>query len=227
MILYASPLACSGAPHMVLLELGIPHEVKFVDIYTQPHVVIEDGTPFAAVNPKHAVPVLRLNSGELLTEVGVILQYIADLKPESGLLPAAGSLARYRVMEWLSYVGSDVHKTIGPLFNPKMPELAKEMHRQNLNRRLTYIEQRLAHQLHLTGDTFTVADAYLFVMIGWEPYFKFDLTPYPNLTRFHKRVASRPSFAQFSKIIEPVLEQVNLPVFPKSNSVRSADGRRT
>lgn len=120
MILYASPLACSGAAHMVLLELGIPHEIEFVDIYAQPHVLIDDGMPFADVNPKNAVPALRLDSGELLTEVGVILQYIADLKPDSSLPPKAGSLARYRVMEWLNYVGSDVHKTIGPLFHPHM-----------------------------------------------------------------------------------------------------------
>lgn len=214
MILYASPLACSGAVQMVLLELGIPHEVKFVDIYVQPHQVIADGTPFTDVNPKNAVPSLMLDSGELLTEVGVILQYIADLKPESGLLPKAGSLARYRAMEWLSYVGSDVHKTIGPLFHPNMPETAKEIHRQNLNRRLTYIEQRLAHQPYLMGETFTVADAYLFVMIGWEPYFKFDLTPYPSLAGFHARVASRPSFSNFIQIIDPVLKQINLPAFP-------------
>ncbi|CAG9208783.1 Glutathione S-transferase [Paraburkholderia tropica] len=214
MVLYTSPLACSNAAHMVLLELGITHEIEFVDIYAQPHVLITDGTPFASVNPKNGVPALRLDSGELLTEIGVILQYIADLKPESGLIPEPGRLARYRVMEWLSYVGADVHKTIGPLFHPNMPEVAKEIHRQNLNRRLTYIEQRMTHQMYLTGNTFTVADAYLFVMIGWEPYFKFDLTPYPNLARFHKRVASRPSFTHVLQIVKPVLDQMNLPSFP-------------
>lgn len=218
MILYASPLACSGAAHMVLLELGLSHQIEFVDIYVQPHVLIGGGTPFADVSPKNAVPALRLDSGELLTEVGVILQYIVDLKPESDLLPKAGSLARYRVMEWLSYVGSDVHKTIGPLFHPHMPEAAKDIQRQNLNRRLTYIEQHLAHQPYLTGGTFTVADAYLFVMIGWEPYFKFDLAPYPNLARFHERVASRPSFVQILQIIAPILEHVKLPVFPSTVS---------
>ncbi|WP_411885200.1 glutathione binding-like protein [Polaromonas sp. YR568] len=214
MILYASPLACSGAAHMILLELGLPHEIEFVDIYVQPHVLIDDGSLFTDVNPKNSVPALRLDSGELLTEVGVILQYIADLKPDSSLLPKAGSLARYRVMEWLSYVGSDVHKTIGPLFHPHMPEAAKEIHRQNLHRRLTCIEQLLVHQPYVTGDAFTVADAYLFVMIGWEPYFKFDLTPYPNLAKFHGRVASRPSYMRFRQIIAPVFERVKLPIFP-------------
>lgn len=214
MILYTSPLACSCAAHMMLIELGLPHEIKFVDIYTQPHVLIDDGQIYASLNSKNAVPALRLDSGELLTEIGVILQYIANLKPEAGLLPKADSLARYRVMEWLSYVGSDVHKTIGPLFHPHMPETAKEIHRQNLRRRLTYIEEQLAHQPYLTGETFTVADAYLFVMIGWEPYFKFDVAPYPNLARFHARVASRPSFAQVIQRIAPALERMKLPVFP-------------
>ena len=170
MILYTSPLACSCAAHMILIELGLPHEIKFVDIYAQPHALVDDGQIYASVNPKNAVPALRLDSGELLTEIGVILQYIANLKPDAGLQPKAGSLAHYRVMEWLSYVGSDVHKTIGPLFHPHMPETAKEIHRQNLKRRLTYVDEQLAHRSYLTGETFTVADAYLFVMIGWEPY---------------------------------------------------------
>lgn len=218
MILYSSPLACSSAAHMILLELGLPHEIEFVDIYVQPHVLIGSGMSFADVNPKNSVPTLRLDSGELLTEIGVVLQYIADLKPDSGLLPKTGSMARFRVMEWLSYVGSDVHKTIGPLFHPHMPDAAKEIHRQNLHRRLSHIEQQLAQQSYLTGETFTVADAYLFVMIGWEPYFKFDLTPYPNLIRFHKRVASRPSFAQVLQITAPMLERVKLPAFPNAKS---------
>lgn len=214
MILYTSPLACSCAAHMALIELGLPHQIEFVDIYVQPHVLLESGLPFADVNPKGAVPALRLDSGELLTEAGVVLQYIAGLKPESGLLPEAGSLARYRVMEWLSYVGSDVHKTIGALFHPHMPEAAKEIHRQNLKRRLDYIELHLAHQPYLTGTRFTVADAYLFVMIGWPPYFKVNLAPYPELAGFHARVASRPSFAHMLQVIDPALKRIGLPAFP-------------
>lgn len=214
MILYTSPLACSCAAHMVLLELALPHDIRFVDIYAQPHIVIDDGTPFSGINPKNAVPALWLGSGELLTEIGVILQYIADLKGDTDLLPKAGSLARYRVMEWLSYVGSDVHKTIGPLFHPHMPEAAKAIHRQNLHRRLSYIETQLVDRAYLTGDHFTIADAYLFVMIGWAPYFKFDISPYPNLSAFHARVASRPSFTRVRQDIAPVLERMVLPVFP-------------
>lgn len=214
MILYTSPLACSCAAHLVLIELGIAHDIEYVDIYVQPHVLIGNGALFADLNPKNAVPALQLDSGELLTEIGVILQYLADLKPEAGLLPPAGTLARYRVMEWLSYIGSDVHKTIGPLFHPQMPEAAKLIHQQNLERRLAYIEQRLAHQPYLTGEVFTVADAYLFVMMGWEPYFKFSLAPYPNLTRYHLRIASRPSFSQLIALISPALGKMKPPLFP-------------
>lgn len=178
-------------------------------------MLIDDGKAWVSVSPKNAVPALRLDLGEWLTEIGVILQYIADRAPESGLLPEAGSMARYRVLEWLSYVGSDVHKTIGLLFHPLMPEAAKDIRRQNLHRRLSYIEQHLADLPYLTGERFTVADAYLFVMIGRRPYFKFDLSPYPNVFRFHARVASRPSFASFLGLIEPVLDKVRLPAFPR------------
>lgn len=212
--LYASPLACSGAAHMVMLELGIPHTIELVDIYAQPHVLIDSGRAYRDFNPKDAVPALELESGELLTEVGVILQVLCDRAPESTLLPRFGALERYRVMEWLSYVGSDLHKTIGPLFNPAMPEAAKAIHRQKLARTVTFIEQRLATTPYLTGSDFTVADAYLFVMLGWPPFMKVDLRPYPHLTRYHARIAQRPSFLRMKEIIAPVLGRMKLPVFP-------------
>lgn len=218
MKLYASPLACSGAAHMILLELGIPHTVEFVDIYSQPHVLMGGCAPYARINPKNSVPALELGSGEILTEVGVILQALCDLSPESSLLPRASTLARYRVMEWLSYVGSEVHKTIGPLFNPAMPESAKSLHRQNLHRRLSYIERQLATTQYLAGAEFTVADAYLFVMIGWKPYFKFALGPYPNLKRYHERILVRPSFQRMQDLIAPVLGRLTLPTFPSVES---------
>ena len=215
MILYSSPLACSVAAHLVLVELGLPHEVRYVDIYAQPHVLIEDGAAFSTINPKDAVPALQLETGEVLTEIGVILQYLGDQVPESDLLPRAGSLARYRVMEWLSYIGSDVHKSIGPLFNPRMPEAGKQVHRDNLHRRLSHVDQVLSRQPYLAGERFTVADAYLFVMIGWAPYFKFDPAPYRHVLDFHARVAVRPSFDCVRRLIEPALARVKLPVFPE------------
>ena len=214
MKLYASPLACSGAAHMLMLELGIPHTIEFVDIYAQPHVLIESGAAYKQLNPKDAVPALELGSGELLTEVGVILQALCDRSPESSLLPRFATLERYRVMEWLSYVGSEFHKTVGPLFNPAMPEAAKVLHRQKLQRTMSYIEQRLATTPYLAGAEFTVADAYLFVMIGWPPYFKVDLRPYPHLTRYHARISERPSFLRMKEINAPVLARLKLPSFP-------------
>jgi glutathione S-transferase len=218
--LYASPLACSGAVIMTLLELDIPYSVEFVDIYSQPHVLLTSGAEYEKVNPKNAVPALELGDGELLTEVGVILQMLGDLRPQSALLPRPGTLGRYRVMEWLSFVGSDVHKTIGPLFNPAMPEAAKELHRQNLHRRLTYIERRLATTPYLAGADFTVADAYLFVMIGWKPYFKLELAPYPRLQRYHHRISERPSFLRMKELIAPILGRLTLPAFPPSLAMR-------
>lgn len=212
--LYASPLACSGAAHLVLLELGIPHTIEFVDIYAQPHVSLESGAVYSDLNPKDSVPALRLESGELVTEIGVILQLLCDRSPASSLLPRLGTLERYRVMEWLSYVGSDFHKTIGPLFHPAMPEAAKALHQQKLRRTMTYIEQRLGGTPYLAGSQFTVADAYLFVMIGWPPYFKVDLGPYPNLTRYHARIAERPSFLRMKELIAPALGRLKLPAFP-------------
>ncbi|GEN11824.1 glutathione S-transferase [Myxococcus fulvus] len=212
--LYASPLACSAAVHIIMLELGTPHAVEFVDIYTQPHVLLSSGAVYKDLNPKDAVPALRLGSGELHTEVGVILQLLGDLSPESCLVPRPGTLARYRVMEWLSYVGSELHKTIGPLFNPAMPEAAKVLHRQKLRRTMSYMEQCLAATPYLTGDAFTAADAYLFVMLGWPLYFKVDLRPYPNLTRYHQHISERPSFLRMKKLIAPALDRMKLPAFP-------------
>lgn len=219
--LYASPLACSGAAHMVMLELGIAHTIEFVDIFAQPHVVLGSGAVYKELNAKDAVPALQLESGEVVTEIGVIMQLLCDRSPESTLLPRFGTHDRYRVMEWLSYVGSEFHKTIGPLFNPAMPEAGKALHRQKLHRTMSYIEQQLGATTYLAGDDFTVADAYLFVMIGWKPYFKVDLRPYPNLTRYHARIATRPSFLRMKEIVTPVLGHLKLPTFPNFDEAQA------
>ena len=213
MKLYTSPLACSCAVHMILIELGMPHEIKYVDIYVQPHILVGDQSLYTEINPKGSVPALELDSGEILTEVGVIMQYLVDQQKDSDLLPKAGTIDRYRVMEWLSYIGSDVHKTIGPLFNPLMPETAKEIHKQNLNRRLKYINDKLAHSTYLSGEKFTIADAYLFIMMGWRPYLKFDFNGYPNLVKFHEKVSERSSFVKLKGLLSTEYAKVNLPAF--------------
>jgi glutathione S-transferase len=215
--LYASPLACSGAVQLVMYELGVSAAIEWVDIYQQPHILLSSRAVYKERNPKDAVPALDVGSGELLTEVGVIMQWLCDHSPGSSLLPAARTNERYRVMEWLSYVGSEVHKTIGPLFNPRMPEEGKALHRLNLDRRVSFIERHLETSPFLAGADFTIADAYLFVMLGWEPYSKVDLGPYPNLRRYHARIASRRSFTRLTGAIAPVLSQMKLPVFPGSS----------
>lgn len=214
MILYSSPLACSCAVHLVLFELQIKHTINYVDIYSQPHVLFHDKSLYSNINPKGAVPALELENGVILTEVGVILQYLVDEHP-SNLLPQFNSFARYQVMEWLSYIGSDVHKTIGSIYNPLMPQEAKEIHKQNLHRRLSYIEQALSQKLYLAGDNFTIADAYLFVMIGWEPYFKIDLSQYPNLAIYHGRILRRPSIKVMLSQLESEYHKINLPIKAK------------
>ncbi len=224
MKLYTTPQACSVAAQIALIELGIDHTVEFVDIYVQPHLVLSTMTPYSNINPKGAVPALELDSGELLTEIGVILQYIGDLKPNHGLLPAYGSLARYRVMEWLSYINSDLHKSIGPLFNPHMPEAGKEIHRQNINRRLSYIEDQLVGKPYLTGSNFTVADAYLFVMMGCRPYLKFGFSQYENLVKFHKQVSGRSSFLQVVEVNAQVMSRIRLPAFPAGINGENYEG---
>lgn len=181
------------APHITLIELGLGHTIEFVDIRSQPHVVKASGETYTAVNPKGSVPALKLDSGELLTENAVILQYLADQKPEAGLLPKVGTLERYHAMEWLNFLSSDVHKAFSPFWNPNLPANAKPIMKQNLDRRLNYLEQHLAKQPYLTGDTFSAADTYLWVLLGWMPVLKMDTAPYPNLMAYRARIAERPS----------------------------------
>jgi glutathione S-transferase len=190
MKLYYSRGACSLAPHIVLHEAGIAFELVKVDPKTK---TTPDGADFNLLNPNGYVPVLQLDDGEYLAEAAVIVQYIADLKPESGLAPAAGTLARYRLMEWLNFISSELHKGYSPLFHPEVAEDYKAGVRQKLAQRLGYVEQNLAGKQYLMGDAFTVADAYLFVIVNWSRGTRVDLTTFPNLQAFQQRVAHRPA----------------------------------
>jgi glutathione S-transferase len=153
----------------------------------------ESGEDYLQANPKGSVPALRLDNGEVLTEGAVILQYIADQKPQSGLAPAAGSMQRYRLAEWLNYVATEVHKQYSPLFNPKLPPEWRENQLNLLAKRFDYLTQSLGNRPYLMGDRFTVADAYLFVVLGWSPRLKVDLAPWPVLTDYLTRIAARPA----------------------------------
>lgn len=190
MKLYYSPAACSFSPHIALREAGIDFELVKVDLKSH---TLADGSNFAKINPKGYVPVLELDGGNVLTEGPAILQYIADLKPESGLAPKAGTFDRYRLLEWLGYINSEIHKGFGPLFNPKTPDETKAATRENLSRRLAYVADHLAKNDYLLGKQFSVADGYLFTVLNWGQWTGVDITQWSPLVAFQERVGSRPS----------------------------------
>lgn len=189
MKLYYSPGACSLAPHIALLEAGYAYDLEKVDI---PNKKTASGADYWQINPKGYVPALQLDDGTVLSEVGVILQYLADQKPAAGLAPAAGTMARYHLMEWLNFVATEVHKSIGALFNPKMTPEMKVVQQGVIERRLNALEKMMAGKPYLMGDAFSVADAYLYTVLNWTRIHKIDLAPWPNIVAFMVRVAARP-----------------------------------
>ncbi len=190
MKLYMKPGACSLASHIALRESGLPFDLVKVDLATKK---TEDGGDFLAVSPKGQVPTLSLGAGDVLTEGAVILQYIADQAPASGLIPAHGSRERYRVQEWLNFIGSEVHKTFSPLFRPTTPDAYKAITKENLAAKFAILDRHLAGKNFLMGDGFTVADAYAFTVVGWTKPMGIDLSGWPNLTAYMARVAARPA----------------------------------
>jgi len=193
MKLYYKPGACSLSPHIVLREAGLPFDLVKVDLVTK---TLPDGSDFRAVNPKGQVPTLALDEGGILTEGAVIVQYIADKVPDSGLVPAAGTMERYRVQELLNFIGSELHKGVVPLF-PMLNDVVSDTHRQFaakvLGAKLAVLNQQLEGKAYLTGEVFTVADAYAYTVLSWMPRIGFHLSPWPNLTAFAERVAARPA----------------------------------
>ena len=196
MKLYYAPGACSLSPHIVSREAGIDLELERADLAQKK---TETGKDFWGVNPKGQVPVLETDDGQKLTEGPVIVQYLADQKPGSGLAPAPGTIDRYRVQEWLSFVGSEMHKTYGPLFRPTTPEEFKVLSREVLGKRIAWLDQQLAGKRYLMGDKFTVADAYLFTVLRWSPRVGVDLSKSPNVTAYVDRVAARPKVQEALK----------------------------
>jgi glutathione S-transferase len=190
MKLYYTPGACSLAPHIVAHEAGIPVELVKVDLKAK---TTEKGSDYLGVNSRGYVPALDIGEDTPLTEASVIVQYLADKAPEKGLLPAAGTIARLRVQQWLTFIATELHKGFSPLFNPAFPEEAKAIVIDRLKLRIADLDQKLAGKAYLTGDTYTVADAYAFVILGWARFLKFDLSPYPNVQAFLGRVGARPA----------------------------------
>lgn len=189
MKLYYAAGACSLSPHIVALEAGIPVELEKVDTKTKRTASDQD---YWQINPKGYVPALVLDNGELLTEGTAIVQYLADLKPESGLVPAQGSTARYRAQEMLGYINSELHKSYSPLFKPETPDAVREERKEYLRKRYRLLEQRLAQHPWLVGEQFGVADAYLFTVTNWAKHVGLDLSEFPAVVDFQARVAARP-----------------------------------
>jgi glutathione S-transferase len=189
MKLYYSPGACSLSPHIALLEAGLPYDLVKVDLRAKK---LDNGDDFLKVNPKGQVPALALDSGELVTEGPVIVQMIADKVSAKNLAPARDSAERYKFLEWLNYITSEVHKNFGPLFSPVLSDDAKAFFKDRVMGKFKYLDGALAGHDYLMGKQFTVADGYLFTMLCWADRMKFDLSALPNLLAYKARVAARP-----------------------------------
>jgi len=196
MKLYISPGACSLSPHIVVSEAGINVELEKVNLAEHKTA---SGQDYMTINPNGYVPALQLDDGTVLTEGPAIVQYLADQKPASGLIPAAGAIDRYRVQEWLNFIGTELHKNFGALFNKATPDATKETAKANITRRLAYLNDRLAGKQYLMGSNFTVADAYAFTIVNWTNFVGIDLKPNPNLAAYMARVAARPKVLETLK----------------------------
>jgi len=195
MKLYYSPGACSLAPHIAMREAGIPVDLKKVDLKAKQY----EGGDYKQVNGKGYVPAITMDDGTVLTECPVILQYIADQKPDSGLAPKPGDPARYKLQEMLNFTTSEMHKGFGNFFNPALTEEWRKAVSDRLAIRLDWLSKHLEGKQYLMGDKFTVADAYLFTILNWAGPSKFDLGKWPVITDYHKRVAGRPKVQEALK----------------------------
>lgn len=190
MKLYVKPGACSLASHIALREAGLPFDLVTVDLVTKK---TEGGADFLAVNAKGQVPTLALDEGGILTEGPVILQYIADKVPAKGLIPAHGTMERYRVLEWLNFIGTELHKTFSPLFRPTTPDAFKAIAKETLTAKFGVLDAHLAGNAFLAGDRFTVADAYAFTVASWSRHVGIDLVRWPSLQAYLGRIVERPA----------------------------------
>ena|SRR5579872_2120515 len=197
MKLYYSRGACSLAVRITIHEMGIACEYESVDLKTKQ---TEKGEDYLKINPKGAVPTIKLSSGEVLTENAVIQQYLADKHKAVELLPVVGDIKRYHVLEWLNFVSTDLHKNFSPLFHPKVPEEVKDsIFRPILKIKFSFADAHIKNNPFLTGENMSLADSYFFVMLRWAENMKFDLNEWPNLSRFYAQMKQRKSVAQALK----------------------------
>ena len=190
MKLFYSPGACSQAPHILLHEIGLDHDAARVDLKAKK---LDDGSDYLAINPKGAVPALQLDSGEVLTENAVILQYLGDRANWPEVLPPLGDFRRYRVLEMVNFITTELHKRFGFLFNPKSSDATRQLVREELGTKLDYVDRRLGEGPFLFGDGLTLPDAYLFVITGWAEKMLGGLDRWPHLKAFRERMLQRPS----------------------------------
>ncbi|MDB5812554.1 MAG: glutathione S-transferase [Betaproteobacteria bacterium] len=188
MKLYYSPGACSLSPHIILREAGYPFELEKVDLGAK---TTASGGDYMKINPKGYVPALMLDDGQVLTENIAIDEYLADQRRESGLAPPAGTFERYRLVEWLAFISTEIHKQFGPLFKPSTPDATKQAQKDLLAKRFDYVAAQLANKQYLMGD-FTVADAYLFTVLNWTGKLQIDMSRWPVIQTYMQRVAARP-----------------------------------
>jgi len=203
MKLYYSPGACSLSPHIILREAGL--KATSVKVDTKTHKT-EDGGDYYAVNPKGYVPLLELDDGDRLTEGPAIVQYLADRNPASKLAPAAGTMERYHLQEWLNFITAELHKQFSPLFQSTTPAEYKETLKEKIGQRFDWVGHQLKGKDYLMGSTFTVADAYLFTMLTWTKHVGIDLARWPVLTAYQARVAARPKVRE-AMIAEGLIKQ--------------------
>ena len=196
MKLYSHPGSCSSAAHIALLETGQDFELIKLNLFGDR--ILPDGRFYNDVNPKGSVPLLELDDGELLTEVSVILQYIADQDPDAKLVYPAGSRQRLRVQEWLSYLNSELHMTLGLFFKPELEGKMRDVASERLQERLGFVDQHLADSEYLVGDRFTIADAYLYIITTWPDMLKMDISQYKNIKAYQARISERASAVEVS-----------------------------
>lgn len=195
MKLYYGSGACSLAPHIVLREAGFNFTLEKVDLRAGKY----SGGEFTKINPKGYVPALELDNGEILTEGAAINQYLAEKKPESGLLPAVGTMERARCLEWMTFISSEIHKGFSPLWNPKSSEETKAMAKELLGKRFGWLNEQLKGKDYLVANKFSIADAYLFTVVSWSGHVGIDLKTWPNLPAYLERVAKRPKVQEAMK----------------------------
>jgi glutathione S-transferase len=190
MKLYYAPAACSQAPHIVAREAGLPIELANVRF---PDKVTDEGEKLTDVNPKGAVPTLRLDDGEVLTENAVILQYLADRAPGSELALPSSGIERYRLLEWLNFIATELHKGFGPLWNPATPDSFKQATREALGKKFDYLEEKIGEGPYILGERFSILDAYAFAVLNWTRFHSIDIARWPGLAAYLERIAARPA----------------------------------